>query len=55
MAEMAARKLNIDLRKSYVVGDKTNDYNLGRVSGMKSFMVRTGQGENYIERLQEIS
>lgn len=55
MVEKAARELNLDLRKSYVVGDKTDDYNLGRVSGMKSFLVKTGQGDKNLKKMQHIS
>ena len=44
MAEKAACRLGIDLRKSYVIGDKIDDVNLGRVIGARSFLVRTGHG-----------
>ncbi len=47
MAEQAALKLNLDLRQSYVVGDKLDDFNLGRVIGGASFLVKTGQGQDY--------
>lgn len=55
MVEKAVREHNIDLRKSYVVGDKTDDFNLGRVTGMKPFLVKTGQGEKYIDKIRNIS
>ncbi len=44
MAEEAARCLGVDLRRSYVIGDKIDDVNLGRVIGARSFLVRTGHG-----------
>lgn len=44
MAEEAACRLGIDLRQSYVIGDKIDDLNLGRVIGARSFLVRTGHG-----------
>jgi D,D-heptose 1,7-bisphosphate phosphatase len=44
MAEEAARQLDIDLRRSVVVGDKIDDFNLGRVIGARSFLVKTGHG-----------
>jgi D,D-heptose 1,7-bisphosphate phosphatase len=44
MAEEAARQLHIDLRRSYVIGDKCDDFNLGRVIGARSYLVRTGHG-----------
>ena len=44
MAEEAAYQLGIDLRKSYVVGDKVDDINLARVIGARGILVRTGYG-----------
>ncbi|MEA3296305.1 MAG: HAD-IIIA family hydrolase, partial [candidate division Zixibacteria bacterium] len=44
MLEEASRQLGIDLRKSYVIGDKLDDFNLGHVVGAKSYLVRTGYG-----------
>ena len=41
MAENSAGKHNIDLRRSYVIGDKLDDVNLGRVIGAISFLVLT--------------
>jgi histidinol-phosphate phosphatase family protein len=55
MAEMAARDLGIDLRRSIVIGDKIDDVSLGRVIGARSLMVRTGHGEKEAETLLAIS
>ncbi|MGH8016468.1 MAG: HAD-IIIA family hydrolase, partial [Candidatus Zixiibacteriota bacterium] len=52
MAEKGARELNLDLRRSYVVGDKMDDFNLGRIVGAHSFLVKTGQGQDYLELLR---
>jgi len=52
MAEKAALEHNIDLRNSYVVGDKLDDFNLGRNIGAHSFLVKTGQGNDYSAILQ---
>ena len=52
MAEKAALDHNIDLRKSYVIGDKLDDLNLGRVIGAGCFLVLTGQGRENSQRLQ---
>ena len=52
MAEKAALDHNIDLRKSYVIGDKLDDLNLGRVIGAGHFLVLTGQGKENSQRLQ---
>ncbi|MFH1372662.1 MAG: HAD-IIIA family hydrolase [bacterium] len=46
MAEEAARQLGINLRRSYVIGDKADDVNLGRVIGARAFLVETGHGRN---------
>lgn len=53
MTEAAAGELEIDLRRSYVIGDKLDDYFLGAVCGARAFMVRTGYGLKESERLPE--
>ncbi len=52
MAEEAARRLGINLRRSYVIGDKIDDLNLGRVIGARSFLVRTGHGREQEQLLE---
>lgn len=42
--ERAKQELNIDLAKSYVIGDMTSDIQLGRNGGCTSILVRTGRG-----------
>jgi D-glycero-D-manno-heptose 1,7-bisphosphate phosphatase len=44
MPELAARDLGIDLRRSYVIGDKTEDIWLARIIGAFPLLVRTGYG-----------
>ncbi|MFZ1684761.1 MAG: HAD-IIIA family hydrolase [Candidatus Zixiibacteriota bacterium] len=44
MAEQAARDLNLDLRRSWVVGDKLDDLNLASAIGASAILVRTGYG-----------
>lgn len=53
MAEEAAEQIGIDLRRSYVIGDKLDDVNLARVLGAPPILVRTGHGKEQ-ERLLEI-
>ena len=53
MAEKAALEHNIDLRKSYVIGDKLDDLNLGRVIGAGHFLVLTGQGRENSRKLPQ--
>jgi len=52
MAEEAARQLRVDLRRSYVVGDKIDDLDLARVIGARSFLVRTGYGKQQEQQLK---
>ncbi len=58
MVERAAKALDIDLGRSYVVGDKISDIKLGPATGMKSILVKTGFGEREagtIERGEDIA
>jgi D-glycero-D-manno-heptose 1,7-bisphosphate phosphatase len=54
MAETAALEHGLDLRRSVVVGDSLADYNLGRVIGARSVLVRTGYGASVIEKQQTL-
>ena len=45
MLELAARELGLDLRKSYVVGDRYGDIELANRAGARGVLVRTGYGE----------
>lgn len=47
MAEQAARELNLDLRRSIVVGDKLDDIMLAQLIGARSVLVRTGHGREH--------
>jgi rfaE bifunctional protein nucleotidyltransferase chain/domain len=42
--ERAAQELNVDLAKSYVIGDMTGDVQLGVSGGCTSILVKTGRG-----------
>jgi D-glycero-D-manno-heptose 1,7-bisphosphate phosphatase len=44
MLDRAARDHNIDLARSYVIGDKASDINLARNAGARSALVLTGYG-----------
>ncbi len=46
LLERAARDLAIDLRNSFVVGDKWSDIELGQRAGARSVLVRTGFGQD---------
>jgi histidinol-phosphate phosphatase family protein len=45
MAQQAAKDFNIDLKKSYTVGDSIRDYLLGVNMGGKGILVLTGHGK----------
>ena len=42
MVNEAAEKYNIDLSQSWMIGDRTDDIQLAKNSGLKSILVRTG-------------
>jgi D-glycero-D-manno-heptose 1,7-bisphosphate phosphatase len=45
MLEHAARELGLDLKKSFVVGDRQSDVELAHCAAARSVLVRTGFGE----------
>ncbi|MFQ5630978.1 MAG: D-glycero-beta-D-manno-heptose 1,7-bisphosphate 7-phosphatase [bacterium] len=53
MVEQAAADLHIDLRKSYVIGDKMSDLQAGLAVGCRTILVRTGYGEKMVKELME--
>jgi D-glycero-D-manno-heptose 1,7-bisphosphate phosphatase len=44
MLEQAARALHIDMKRSYMIGDKFSDVLCGRAAGAAALLVRTGEG-----------
>ena len=44
MIEMARRDLNIDLERSWMIGDSTTDIRTARNAGLRSILVQTGYG-----------
>lgn len=44
LLERAARELNLDLRQSFIVGDKPADLKAGEAVGCRTILVRTGYG-----------
>lgn len=45
----AARDLDLDLRRSYLVGDRYNDIQTGANAGVKGILVLTGYGRGELE------
>jgi D-glycero-D-manno-heptose 1,7-bisphosphate phosphatase len=41
----ASRELEIDLHRSFIVGDKLSDLEAGRAAGCREILVRTGYGD----------
>jgi D-glycero-D-manno-heptose 1,7-bisphosphate phosphatase len=42
MLHLAAREHDIDLSRSWVIGDKVSDSDAGRAAGCRAVLVRTG-------------
>jgi D-glycero-D-manno-heptose 1,7-bisphosphate phosphatase len=53
MIDDAVRDLGIDISRSWVVGDKWLDVQLGHAAGAKSILVRTGWGADQEKRRPE--
>lgn len=51
MLERAVRDFGIDLRKSFVIGDKMTDIQTGKNAGARSILVLTGYGNDELDRL----
>ncbi len=49
----AARDFHLDLKRSYLVGDKLSDIQAGQAAGVFSILVRTGYGEPELARSHE--
>jgi D-glycero-D-manno-heptose 1,7-bisphosphate phosphatase len=45
----AERELNIDLKQSFLVGDKLSDIEAGKRAGCKTIMVKTGHGNDELK------
>jgi D-glycero-D-manno-heptose 1,7-bisphosphate phosphatase len=54
MAERAARRFDLDLAASYMIGDKVEDIQFGRSFGGTPILVRTGFGEISAARLEAL-
>jgi D-glycero-D-manno-heptose 1,7-bisphosphate phosphatase len=53
MIEQAARELDLDPRRSFMVGDKWIDIGAGRAAGARAILVRTGVGAEEEQRPHE--
>ncbi len=50
MLQRASREQNIDLKKSFVVGDRCVDIKAGKTAGAKTILVLTGYGRQEYEK-----
>jgi len=46
------KKHNIDISKSYFVGDMDNDINAGKNAGLKTILVLTGRGNDFKDKVK---
>lgn len=46
-------KYNVDIKNSFMIGDKLADLKAGEAAGLKSILVKTGYGANIYEELEE--
>lgn len=53
MLLQASREMEIDLSRSYIVGDKLSDLEAGRAAGCSEILVRTGYGPHSEALLKE--
>jgi D,D-heptose 1,7-bisphosphate phosphatase len=53
MVFQAAKKFNIDLKGSYIVGDSVSDIECGVNAGLKTILVKTGKGEDSFSVLKK--
>ena len=50
----ASKEFNIDLKKSWMIGDHPPDIELGKKAGTKTVFMLTGHGKNHIEDLKRM-
>lgn len=54
MIFQAAREHDVDLARSFFIGDKRSDLDCGRAAGVKTILVRTGYGKNLEANLADL-
>lgn len=53
MLEQAVKEFNVDLRRSYVIGDKFADVKVGHNAGTRTVLVLTGYGPSAVQECRE--
>ena len=54
MLKLAEKDLNLDLKCSFLVGDKMSDIEAGYRAGCKTILVLTGQGNDELKKISEM-
>lgn len=52
MIQKAAAELNLDLKRSFLIGDKISDIRAGKAAGCRTILVKTGQGLGEFNKLK---
>jgi len=55
MLKLAEKDLNLDLKCSFLVGDKMSDIEAGYRAGCKTILVLTGQGNGEVKKISEMN
>lgn len=53
MIKDAQKKFNLNLKKSFCIGDKLTDVEFGKNAGIKSILVMTGYGKKEARKIKE--
>ena len=52
MLNQAKKEFNVDLKHSYIIGDRPEDIELGRRAGLKTILVLTGYGKEVLKLIK---
>jgi D,D-heptose 1,7-bisphosphate phosphatase len=52
MVELAAEEFDVDLSKSFIIGDSADDIKCGKAAGVKSILILSGNGRESLSILQ---
>ena len=55
MLRQAEKDLNLDLKRSFLIGDKMSDIEAGYRAGCKTILVLTGQGNGELKKISEMN
>ena len=55
MLKQAERDLDLDLKRSFLIGDKMSDIEAGYRAGCKTILVLTGQGNDELKKISKMN